>query len=140
MTRSFVFAALAGTLFGLAGLRTARADEPKATGTVDIASSVADADKLQAFEGVGVITGQKEWERLAAAWGVKEVAKVDFKKEILLVGTWRGTSFKFLSDVKSGDLNVELVGDKNPEDGFRYRVLSLKRDGITKFMGKDLPK
>jgi hypothetical protein len=140
MSRSLALAALAGLLFGAGAGRFAAADEPKPTGTVDISSSVADLGKLQAFEGTGVILGQKEWERLAADWGIKDVPKVDFSKELLLVGTWRGTAFKFLSDVKKGDLTVELVGDKNIEPGFRYRIVSLKRDGITKFQGKELPK
>jgi hypothetical protein len=140
MGRSFALVALAGLLFGTVAVRFVAADEPKPTGTVDISSSVADLGKLQAFEGTGVILGQKEWERLAADWGIKDVPKVDFSKELLLVGTWRGTAFKFLSDVKNGDLTVELVGDKNIEPGFRYRVVSLKRDGITKFQGKELPK
>jgi hypothetical protein len=140
MTRSFVLAAVAGGLFATAGLRTATAAEPKATGTVDISSAYPDLEQLQAFSGTGVIVGQKEWERLAAAWGIKDVPKVDFAKELLLVGTWRGADFKFLSDVKDGNLTVEQVGDKNVEPGFRYRVVSLKRDGITKFDGKPLPK
>jgi hypothetical protein len=140
MIRSFALAVLAGALLAAAGFRSAGAEEPKATGTVDISSSVPDLEKLQAFEGTGVILGQKEWERLAAAWGIKTVPKVDFTKELLLVGTWRGTEFKFLSDVKDGNLAVELVGDKKVEPGFRYRVLSLTRGGITKFQGKELPK
>ena len=72
--------------------------------------------------------------------GTLNVPKGDFTKELLLVGTWRGSSFKFLPDVKNGDLTVELVGDKSPAPWFRFRVLSLKRDGIAKFQGKELPK
>jgi hypothetical protein len=140
MTRTLAFAALAASLFAMSGRHLARAEEPKATGTVDLASSVPDAGKLNAFEGIGVLLDQKEWERLAAAWGIKEVPKVDFRKELLLVGTWRGTNFKFLSEVKNGDLVVEQVGDKNTEPGFRFRVMSLRRAGITKFNGKELPK
>ncbi|MBN9119377.1 MAG: hypothetical protein J0I06_09485 [Planctomycetes bacterium] len=141
MTRCVSFAALAALTFALSSQPGhVRAEEPKKTNTVDIFSSVADAEKEKALPGTGVIYGQKEWERLAADWGIKEVPKVDFTKEILLVGTWRGPNFKFLSDVKNGDLTVELVGDKTAEPGFRYRVVSLKRDGITKFQGKELPK
>jgi hypothetical protein len=139
MTRSFALAALASLLFTTTGLHRAAAEEPKATGTVDISSSVPDLEKLQAFSGTGVILDQKEWERLAAAWGIKEVAQVDFTKELLLVGTWRGNNFKFLGDIKNGDLIVEQVGDKEPQPGFRYKVLSLNRAGITKFQGKALP-
>jgi len=140
MTRLVSFAGLAGLLLGLAGTRVASAEEPKATGTVDIFSSVADPDLEKQLPGIGVIYGQKEWERLAAAWGIKPVPKVDFGKEILLVGTWRGPSFKLLSELKNGDLKVELVGDKKDEQpGFRYRVVSLNRAGITKFQGVPLP-
>lgn len=139
MTRSFVFAALVGTLVALTSSRPVAAEEPKATGTVDITSSVPDLDKLRAFGGTGVILDQKEWEKLAAAWGYKDPPRVDFSKELLLVGTWRGANFKFLANVKNGDLTVELVGDKDVQPGFRYKVMSLERAGITKFQGKDLP-
>jgi len=141
MTRSLAFGALAALTLALAGSHSARvrAEDAKKTDTVDIFSSVADPDKEKAMPGVGVIYGQKEWERLAAAWGIKEVPKVDFTKEILLVGTWRGPNFKFLTEVKNGDLKVEQVGDKTEQPGFRYRVMSLSRAGITKFQGKDLP-
>jgi hypothetical protein len=137
MTRSLALTALAVVLGATASVS---AEEPKGTQTVDIFSSVDDLDQLKQLPGTGVILGQKEWERLAAAWGIKEVPKVDFTKEILLVGTWRGASFKFLPEVKNGDLTVELVGDKEVNPGFRYKVISLKREGITKFQGKDLPK
>jgi hypothetical protein len=139
MTRTIAFAALAALILAASGTR-GRAEEPKQTQTVDITSSVPDLEKEKALPGTGVVFGQKEWERLAAAWGIKDVPKVDFTKEILLVGTHRAANFKFLSDVKSGDLQVELVGDKTEAPGFRYRIISLDRTGITKFQGKDLPK
>lgn len=140
MIRLLAFAALAASLLAFSGRYFARAEEPKATGIVDVSSSVPDAGKLNAFEGVGLILNQKEWERLAAAWGIKNVPKVDFGKELLLVGTWRGTNFKFVSEVKNGNLVVEQVGDQNTEPGFRYRIMSLRRSGITKFNGKELPR
>jgi len=139
MTRPLAFAALAALTLTFSGTFGSAA-EPKATGTVDIFSSVPDLEKEKALPGTGVVYGQKEWEQLASAWGIKDVPKVDFTKEILLVGTHRGANFKFLSDVKNGDLTVELVGEKEEKAGFRYRVVSLSRDGITKFQGKELPK
>ncbi len=140
MTRLFASAALAALIASALASAPTRAAEPKATATVDLSSTVVDLAALKALEGTGVILSQKEWERLAAAWGIKEPAKVDFTKEILLVGTWRGTSFKFLSDVKDGDLTTELVGDKDIKPGFRFKVISLSRDGIKSFQGKALPK
>lgn len=139
MTRPLAFAALAAVSFVLAGSRGS-AEEPKVTKTVEIFSSVAELEKEKALPGTGVIYGQKEWERLAASWGIKDVPKVDFSKEILLVGTHRGANFKMLSEVKNGDLTVELVGDKEERPGFRYRIVSIDRANITKFQGKELPK
>lgn len=140
MSRSFAIATFVGSLFGLIGYQIATAEEPTRTKTVDITSSEPDLGKLNSFEGTGLILGTKEWERLAFAWGIKNPPKVDFNKEMLLVGTWRGTDFKFLSEVKNGDLQVELVGNTEVKPGFRFRIISLKRDGITKFQGKELPK
>ena len=139
MIRSFALAAVALLAVGLCSVPGA-AEEPKKTTTVDLFSSVDDLEKQKQLPGTGVIYGQKEWERLAAAWGIKDVPKVDFTKELLLVGTWRGANFKFLSEVKDGNLTVELVGDKEMNPGFRYRVQSIQRNGITKFQGQDLPK
>lgn len=140
MTRLFASAALATLIAFALSATPVRAAEPKTTDTVDLSSTVLDLGALKALEGTGVILSQKEWERLAAAWGVKEPAKVDFTKELLLVGTWRGSAFKFLSEVKDGDLTTELVGDKDIKPGFRFRVVSLNRDGIKSFQGKALPK
>ena len=139
MTRLFASAALAAMLAFTVATAPARAAEPKPTDTVDLSGTVIDLDQLKALSGTGVILSQKEWERLAAAWGVKEPPKVDFTKELLLVGTWRGTGFKFLNDMKDGDLTTELVGDKEEKPGFRFKVISLKRDGIKSFQGKALP-
>lgn len=136
MTRILAAAALAAFIT----IAPTRAGEPKATTTVDLSSSVPDLDQEKAVQGSAVILSQKEWERLAASWGIKEPAKVDFSKEILLVGTWRGSAFKFVSDVKDGDLTTELVGDKNIAPGFRYKVVSLDRSNIKSFRGKALEK
>ena len=140
MNRIFAAAALAALIAFAAGSASAPAAEPKATKTVDLTSTVVDLGAIKALEGTGVILSQKEWERLAAAWGITAPAKVDFSKELLLVGTWRGSGFKILPDVKDGNLTAELVGDKDIKPGFRFKIMSLERDGITSFQGKALPK
>lgn len=138
MNRLITTAALVALGVGCASLSRAAADEPKTTETVNLSSSVADLSQQKVVMGTSVILSQREWERLAAAWDIKDPPKVDFSKELLLVGTWRGTSFKFLNEVKDGDLTTELVGDKEERPGFRYRVVSIRRDGITSFHGKKL--
>lgn len=140
MNRIFATVALAALIASALGSTSAPAAEPKATKTVDLTSTVVDLGAIKALEGTGVILSQREWERLAAAWGITAPAKVDFSKELLLVGTWRGSGFKILSDVKDGNLTAELVGDKDIKPGFRFKVMSLQRDGITSFQGKALPK
>lgn len=139
MTRTFATLALAALLAAATSTAPNYAAEPKPTATVDISSSNPDLEQLKAVGGTSVILSQREWERLAAAWGIKDPPKVDFSKELLLVGTWRGTGFKFLNDVKDGDLTTEIVGDKEEKPGFRYRVISLNREGIKSFHGKKLP-
>ena len=139
MNRLLTFAAFAALVVSSFPSPPGCAEEPKPTPTVDLSSSVADIDQLKVVPGTSVILSQKEWERLAAAWGIKDPPKVDFTKELLLVGTWRGSSFKFLSDVKDGDLTTELVGDKEMNPGFRFKVVSLNRTGIKSFQGKVLP-
>src|SRR5262249_49244762 len=104
-----------------------------------IASSNPDETKLQGFGGTAVILGQKEWEQLAADWGIKIVPKVDFSKELLLIGTSRGTSFKFLSEVKNGDLIVEIISDKHVKRGFLYTTRPAVRPATRILLGRDLP-
>jgi hypothetical protein len=139
MTRAFACAALAVCLSITAGL----AQEPKTAPpapTVDITGSLEDLVLMREAPMSGVLVSQKSWEKLAAAWGIKDVPKVDFGKEILIVGTHRGISFKFLTEVKNGDLVVEVVGDKDLKPGFRYKILSVGRNGIKTVNGKELPK
>jgi len=140
MNRLLTAVAFAALTYAALPTMPISAEEPKPTATVDLSSSVVDLDQLKAISGTSVILSQREWERLAAAWGIKDPPKVDFTKELLLVGTWRGTSFKFLNDVKDGDLTTEIVGDKEVKPGFRYKVISLNRAGIKTFHGKELPK
>ena len=136
MTRPFAFAALAAFVL----CTVSPAEEPKATETVNLSSSIDDPALIREAPSSGVIVSQKPWEKLAAAWEIKDVPKVDFTKEILILGTWRGASFKFLNEVKNGDLTIELIGDKDVRPGFRYKIISVKRDGIKSVGGKELPK
>lgn len=140
MNRTFTAVTFAALIVTSAALSRGAAEEPQVTKTVDMASSFPDVEQEKAIGGTSVLLSQKERERLAAAWGIKDPPKVDFTKEILLVGTWRGSSFKFLNELKDGDLKTELVGEKDIRPGFRYRIVSLKRDGIKSFNGKPLPK
>ena len=55
---------------------------------------------------------------------------MDFTKEMLVVGTWRGSTFDLTPTVTNGDLTFSARGTKDLAPGFRWRVVSVRRDGI----------
>ena len=137
MIRSLVIAALAVGVFAF----PATAEEPKKEKpTVDIAGDIKDEALQKEVPANGVIVSQKGWDALAKAWEIKDAPKVDFTKELLIVGTWKGSSFNITPTVKDGDLTVRAAGTKDLRPGFRWKVVSMKRDGIKTVQGKELPK
>ena len=121
MIRSLAFAALCLLPFA------SRAEEkPKLT--VDLFASVADEKLKDAAPENGVVATEKDWEKLAQAWGIEKPAKVDFTKELLVVGTWRGSQFKLVPKISdAGDLTTLSAGTKDLRPGFRYRIVSVDR-------------
>lgn len=112
-------------------------DKPKPT--VDLFASVADEKLKEATPANGVVTTQKDWEKLAAAWGIENAPKVDFTKELLIVGTHRGSQFKLTPKVDDkGDLTIFSAGTKDLRPGFRYRIASVDRSKIKTVAGKPL--
>ncbi|MBM3978846.1 MAG: hypothetical protein FJ304_00910 [Planctomycetes bacterium] len=137
MIRSLLVAALAALVLVPF---SAAAAEPKADKpTVELGGDIKDEALQKSAPASGVIASQKEWDALAKAWGIKDAPKVDFAKELLIVGTWKGSSFNVNANVKDGDLSVSGFGTKDLRDGFRWKVKSIKRDGIKSVQGKPLP-
>jgi hypothetical protein len=108
--------------------------------TIELGGDIQDEALQKEAPANGVIASQKAWEKLAQAWGIKDAPKVDFSKEILIVGTWKGSSFNLRPVVKDGDLTVSGFGTKDLRPGFRWKVASVTRDGIKTVQGKELPK
>ncbi|MFO0804069.1 MAG: hypothetical protein U0791_13225 [Gemmataceae bacterium] len=107
--------------------------------TVDLFASVADEKLKEATPANGVVSTQKEWESLAKAWNIEKAPKVDFTKELLVVGTWRGSQFKLVPKVSdAGDLTIQAAGTKDLRPGFRYRIVSVDRSKIKTVNGKPL--
>jgi hypothetical protein len=133
---------VAVALSGLAALLVPlTAEEPKpAKPTVELSGSIEDESLQKAMPASGVITSQKGYDALAKAWGIKDAPKVDFAKEILVVGTWKGSVFSIKTAVKDGDLTVSGFGTKDLRPGFRWKIQSLSREGIKTVQGKELPK
>jgi hypothetical protein len=144
MSRSLVIAALAFVCLPLplAPARVsltsedAKAEKPK----VVASGSVEDEALAKEMPTSGVIVSEKGWEKLAKAWAIKDPGKIDFTKELLIVGTWKGSSFGLTPTVKDGDLTVSAAGTKDLRPGFRYQVVAIPREGIKTVKGKELPK
>ncbi len=117
------------------------AEEPKKEKpTVELSGDIKDETLRKEIPANGVIVSQTGWDKLAKAWGIKDAAKVDFTKELVVVGTWKGSSFNITPTVKDGDLTVSAGGTKDLREGFRWKIVSLKRAGIKTVQGKELPK
>lgn len=117
------------------------ADEPKEKKpTVELGGSIEDEALQKAMPANGVIVSQKGWDALAKAWSIKDAPKVDFTKELLIVGTWRGSVFSLRPMLKDGDLSVSGFGTKDLRPGFRWKVQTFQREGVKTVQGKELPK
>src|SRR5437879_3131137 len=93
--------------FALAAFAIAddKKDPPKPT--VDLAGSVKDEKLEKDAPAGGVIVSQKGWEKLAAAWDIKDAPKVDFSKELLVVATTHGGKLNLTAKADDkGDLKV----------------------------------
>lgn len=116
------------------------ADEPKEKKpTVELGGSIDDETLQKAMPANGVIASQKAWDALAKAWSIKDAPKIDFTKELLIVGTWRGSSFGLRPMLKDGDLSVSGFGTKDLRPGFRWKVQTFPREGVKTVQGKELP-
>ena len=123
-------------------LAPAAAEEPKKDPkpAVELSGSIDDEALQKEMPANGVIVSQKGYDALAKAWGIKDAPKVDFAKDLLVVGTWKGSVFNIRTTVKDGDLTVSGFGTKDLRPGFRWKIQSLSREGIKTVQGKELPK
>lgn len=136
---------LSAALFAAAVVATAqekkdeKKDEKKQT--VDLFDSLDDRDLQKQAPESGVIVSQKGWEKLAKAWGIKEPAKVDFDKEILVVATTVGSRLNLNARLDDqGDLKILAIATRDLRPGFRYAIKSVSREGVKTVQGKELPK
>lgn len=114
--------------------------EPAKKPRVELKGDIADESLAKEMPANGVVVSEKGWEKLAKAWGIKDAPKVDFEKELLVVGTWKGSLFDLRPAVKDGNLTVGAAGTKDLRPGFRWKVQSVSREGIKTVQGKELPK
>lgn len=114
-------------------------EEKKAT--VDLFASVDDEALMNEAPANGVIASTKAWEKLAKAWGIKDPAKVNFDKQILVLATTRGSRLNLNTRLdEQGDLKIVAISTRDLRPGFRYAIKSVNREGVKTVNGQPLPK
>jgi hypothetical protein len=100
--------------------------------------SVAD---LSLLEGAPeVILSAQELDKLWQAWKVEGPApKVDFAKELVVMGTTRGSILRLTPTLDDkGDLKVMGVATMDLRPGFRYVIAQVSREGVKTVNGREL--
>jgi hypothetical protein len=88
------------------------------------------------------ITNADAFKKLWKAWGIKdELPKVDFRKEIVVIATTRGSRLALSARLDDlGNLQVLGLGTRDLRPGFRYVMGSMPRKGIKAVNGQKIKK
>jgi len=151
MTRHPLWAA--GLLIAMAGVLPAQPpapipptipkqdpNSPVKSASMEIYGSLDNIDLSGGVPGVRVIASQKGWEAQARLWGIPNPPRVDFTRELLVVGT--SASSKLVLETKldtDGDLRVNPLGNGDNRAGFRYGIKSVNRAGVKTVNGQRIP-
>ena len=87
----------------------------------------------------GYIADAETWEKLWTAWQRrKELPKVDFAKELILVGTVSGPNLVIMQPTidDKGAVKFLVGGTKIGGPGFGYKLIKMVRDGVMTVNGK----
>jgi hypothetical protein len=100
------------------------------------------ADESLAKDAPACITSAKGLEKLWMAWKITDkVPEVDFTKEIVILGTTRGSKLKLGAALdEKGNLMVGGLGTQDLAPGFRYVIATVSKEGVKTVGGKELPK
>ena len=99
-------------------------------------------DESQEKDAPACITSAKGLEKLWKAWKIADkVPEVDFTKEIVILGTTRGSKLRLGAALdKKGNLMVGGLGTLDLAPGFRYVIATVSKEGVKTVNGKELPK
>jgi hypothetical protein len=88
----------------------------------------------------GFINDAKSLEKLWKAWKLADKPpEVDFQKELVLVAVTRGSRLQMSANLdEKGDLKVLAIATRDLRPGFRYVLVTVKREGIKSVNGKPL--
>jgi hypothetical protein len=124
----------------LAAQKSDNPKDPIKKPTVELSGSLDNFGLATQAPPGGVIVTAREWQRLSEAWVIKNPPKVDFDKEFLVVATTQAGKLVLNTKLnENGDLLAKALDNGDIQSGFRYAVLSVKRDGVKTVNGKPLP-
>jgi hypothetical protein len=109
-------------------------DKPQTwTGSIDDAKGKADASP--------VVVSEKAFKKLFESWMFdKELPKVDFEKNVVVVATTVGSKISGKPVLKDGNLTFPAISTRDIRPGFRYLIAVFPKEGVKTFNGKELPK
>ena len=104
----------------------------------------ADEPLMKEKPASGYIANEKSWAKLWKAWrGNEEVPKVDFDKQLVLVGTVKcarnGMNVRYKLDDK-GNLEVTVMQTDIAGPGFNYQIVVVDRNGVKTINGAKIKK
>lgn len=115
------------------------AGDKKETGGGPWFGSVDDEALMKLAPEEGVIVSAKKFQDICKAWKF-DAPKVDFDKDLVVVGTTRGSKIGGKPLVKDGDLKALFISTRDLRPGFRYIMVTHAREGVKTVNGKPLPK
>lgn len=99
--------------------------------------SVADVELTKLAPKNNIIANEKNWKKIWAVWAVgDELPEIDFKENLILVGTSRGSRLNTSATLKDGDMRVISFGTRDLRPGFRYNLVQVSRKGVKTVNGK----
>jgi hypothetical protein len=125
----------------LAVVAATHAEDKQIKATRDWKGTVADETLQKKAPANGYITDAKTFKQLWEDWKIGDkVPEIDFKKEVVVVETTRGSILQVgsMKLTDKGDLRVVGIATQDLAPGFRYAVLVLPREGVKTINGKEL--
>ena len=130
-----------GALFLVLAVVSEAGAQPKAVKlTNEWKGSVEDANLQKGAP--ECITTQEGLEKLWKAWKLADKPpKVDFSKEIVIIGTTSGSRLNLSARLdEKGNLEILGIATSDFGPGFRYVIGTVPREGVKTVNKKDLPK
>ena len=87
----------------------------------------------------GFIVDKQAWEKICLAWRpAEQVPKVDFAKQLVLVGVVPGPNLVLMRPTidQKGNISFLVAGTKKGGPGFGYKLIAISRQGVKTVKGK----